>query len=111
MPTPPGTQGKPERRTIQSVAVHLIGLYLSLERGTPAGDLPRARQAVAACSAQFCWLEPPSERGEITVRDVHAAGTNPDAHSRLVRDWAESAWQAWAAHHAQIRAWTVPVIH
>jgi hypothetical protein len=97
--------GLPERRTIQSVAVHLIGLHLALERGVAPGDLVRARRAAADRSAQFRWLEPPVSRGDVTVRDVHAAGDDPDAHGRLVRAWASGAWQAWAPYHAQIRAW------
>ena len=97
--------GRPERRTVQSVAVHLIGLHLALGRGVASGDLAHARQVAADRSAQFRWLEPPASRGDVTVRDVHAAGDDPDAHGRLVRAWAEVVWQAWALHHAQIRSW------
>ena len=97
--------GRPERRTIQSVAVHLIGLHLALERGAAPDELTGARQAAADRSAQFRWLEPPSRRGAVTVRDVHAVGDDPDAHARLVRAWADAVWQAWALHHDQVRAW------
>lgn len=56
-------------------------------------------------SAQFRWLEPPSYRGALTVRDVHAVADDPDAHGRLVGAWAEGVWQMWVRHHAQVRAW------
>ena len=98
--------GRPERRTIQSVAVHLVGLYLSLECGAAPNALARARQATADASARFHWLEPPESRGDITVLDVHAAGDDDaDAHARVVKEWAASVWQAWTPHHAQVRAW------
>ena len=97
--------GRPERRTVQSVAVHLISLHLSLEQGAPPDALVRARQAAADGSAHFRWLEPPADRGAVTVRDIHAAGDDPDAHGRLARAWAEGVWQAWVRHHAQVRAW------
>jgi hypothetical protein len=98
--------GQKERRTIQSVAVHLIGLYLSLERGVEPGELTRVRQATADYSDNFHWLEPPASPGAITVVHVHSAGEDDaDAHGRVVNEWAASVWQAWSAHHAQIRAW------
>ncbi|MFL5562404.1 MAG: DUF5946 family protein [Gemmatimonadaceae bacterium] len=98
--------GKAERRTIQSVAVHLIGLYLSLERGVEPRELMRARQATADRSARFHWLEPPDSRGAITVVDVHGAGEgDAEAHGRVVKAWGESVWEAWAGHHAQVREW------
>jgi hypothetical protein len=57
--------GKPERRTIQSVAVHLVGLYLSLERDVPPNALAHARQATADGSGRFSWVEPPESRGRL----------------------------------------------
>jgi hypothetical protein len=98
--------GVPERRSIQSVAVHLVGLYLALERGVDAVELTRARQATADASARFTWLAPPASAGAITVVDVHAVSNDDaDAHGRVVNEWAASVWQAWSVHHAQVRAW------
>ena len=89
--------GVPSRRSIQSVAVHLISLCLQLEHGaTPA----RAREAIIAALAmayRFVWLDPPSFEGALTILDV-AAGAD-------VRAWAESVWRAWAPHHDTVRAW------
>jgi hypothetical protein len=103
--------GRPERRTIQSVAVHLIGLHLSLEAaaGEWAGhDLSPVLQAAADRSAGYHWLEPPPSLGDVTVSDVHAAA-DPVEHLRTVRRWAEHTWAAWAPHHAQVRAWAAAV--
>lgn len=89
--------GTPSRRSIQSVAVHLISLFLQLEHGaTPA----RARDAIRAALAiayRFVWLDPPKWDDALTIVDVH------DATSARV--WAESVWRAWAPHHDAVRAW------
>ena len=89
--------GVPSRRSIQSVAVHLISLCLQLEHGaTPA----RAREGIVAAldiAYRFVWLDPPLFEGALTIVDV-AAGAD-------VRAWAESVWRAWAPHHHTVRAW------
>ncbi len=40
----------------------------------------------------------------MTVADVLRA-TSGEEHVRLTRAWAASVWEAWAAHHATVRAW------
>jgi hypothetical protein len=97
--------GRPERRCIQSVAVHLIGLHLSLELGLRGDEAVRIMQRSADGAERFHWLEPPAAPGPLTIRDVHDAGADPEAHRRRVRMWAQCAWQAWRRHHLQIRAW------
>src|SRR5437773_11762704 len=89
--------GLPSRKSIQSVAVHLISLCLQLEQGaTPA----QARQAIIAALAmayRLVWLEPPPWSGAMTIVDV--------ADGADVRAWAESVWRAWTPHHATVREW------
>jgi uncharacterized protein DUF5946 len=97
--------GKKERRTIQSVAVHLIALYLVLELGLDHARATDAIKNAASRSETFKWLTPPASVGQLTVLDVAAAGDDADEHARLVAEWARCAWDAWAPHHAQIRAW------
>lgn len=96
--------GVAERRSAQSVAIHLVGLCLSLERGREATELPRLRQRLAAPTRIFPWLVPPASVGVVTVVDVHAA-ESPEAHRATVDRWAQSAWAAWSLHHARVRAW------
>ena len=98
--------GKPERRSIQSVAVHLIGLHLSLELNFDNIRAVKILKAAADRSASFVWLDPPESLGAITIIDVHRAGDNSKEHKRLVNEWARSTWAAWAKHHPQIRKWT-----
>ena len=97
--------GKPMRQAIQSVAVHLIGLYLSLEKGTEAKQVTQAMGRATQFSDKFVWLDPPENLGLITVADVVKTKTL-DEYESLGRDWAVSAWQAWSIHHAQIRKWS-----
>jgi hypothetical protein len=97
--------GRPSRRTSQSVGAHLIALYVVLELDEPVSRATAAiRKAVE--TVNFDWLEPPHSRGSITVADVLPA-TTAGEHLELVRKWARAAWEAWAPHHRQIRAWAV----
>jgi hypothetical protein len=96
--------GLPERRTIQSINVHLAGLCLVIERGC-SGEF--ARRHLAKLSEnhedQFCWLPPPPSLGEVRVTEVLAAD-QATAHAREVRRWAEEVWSVWEPHHSHVRA-------
>jgi hypothetical protein len=96
--------GRPERRTIQSINVHLAGLCLVIERGC-SGDFARRHIAklTEGFEERFCWLEPPASLGEVRVTDVLAAD-GAAIHAREVRRWAESVWSAWEPHHPHVRA-------
>lgn len=96
--------GEPSPQSVQSVAVHLIGLYLQLERGLRPEEIIRARKRTASRKRDLVWLEPPVLAGDLTVLDVRDAG-DPDEHGRLVRLWARSVWQAWAPRHDTVRRW------
>lgn len=96
--------GRPSQQTIRSVALHLISLCAIFEQGV---DLKRATKVIAHATRdrdRFVWLTPPASLGALTVADVEPA-RDPDEHARLVRAWAESAWNAWAPHHPTIRTW------
>lgn len=98
--------GNPDRRNRQSVALHLIGLCLQLEHHLPARQAPALRAAYLQRhrKSEFPQLQPSPLRYEVTVADVAGAPT-ADEHIQRVRRWADSVWQAWAAHHDQIRAY------
>jgi hypothetical protein len=103
--------GKPERRSIQSVAVHLIGLHLSLELKFDRMLAPKILQAAADRSDSFSWLEPPESLGLMTIVDVHRAGDDPNEHTRLVNEWAHSTWKAWGRHHPKVRQWASEIVN
>lgn len=92
--------GRPERRTIQSIHVHLAGLYLTLEKQL-SGSFVRKVIGQVAEAGDLPWLQPPASLGSITILDVFEA-TNPDEHETLVRQWARSVWKAWEAHHGAV---------
>ena len=100
--------GLPSPQAVRSVAVHLVGLHLQLERGLSTEELYVARQRVATLGKQgkldLRWLDLPASPGAVTVLDVLAA-KNPAEHARRAREWAESVWEAWALHHEVVRWW------
>jgi hypothetical protein len=96
--------GHPSPQTIQSIGLHLLSLHLVLERGLAASYATRIMAGATKTKERFFWLPPPTSLGAITVSDVVAA-TEPVEHEKRVRAWAESAWSAWAEHHATVRAW------
>jgi hypothetical protein len=95
--------GRPERRAIQSVALHLSTLCLMLERAADPREGPRLHRRLVE-DPIWHWLEPPDPNGTLTVLDVLAAATEGE-HARIVRAWAEDIWRAWQNHHATVRTW------
>jgi hypothetical protein len=52
---------------------------------------------------EYPALDPPVTSFGVTVRDVvdTADGERPE----VVRLWARTTWDAWAAHHERVRLW------
>ena len=95
--------GVPERRTIQSVALHLSTLCLVLERGADPSKGPKLHELIVERPI-WHWLAPPEPNGTLTVLDVLST-RSPGEHEAAVRAWAEDIWRAWASHHATVRCW------
>lgn len=95
--------GTPSRRRMQSVAVHLIGLYAGLELGLPRRQVARLMDG-ATKHLQLHWLDPPEDLGSVTVAEVLPA-ESAEEHGHVVRRWAASAWAAWSAHHTLVARW------
>jgi hypothetical protein len=96
--------GTPSRRSIQSVAVHLVSLYLVLECGFSSEKATEGIRRALNQKGQFVWLEPPSPLGDLTILDVRNA-TGFAQHEALVKRWADSVWQVWSPHHETVRRW------
>jgi hypothetical protein len=94
--------GTPHRRSIQSVAVHLMALCVLLE--PERGDAPPAAAPEARRGSALRWLAPPDFAGTVTAADVLAAGPG-DEHAGAAEAWARSVWSAWAPHQGTVRAW------
>ena len=94
--------GEPGPRSSQSVCVHLINLCRTLERGGPIEDGPRFLQGLT--HRHYPWLRPPRGPYPITIVDLVAA-VEPASYAAAERDFAQTAWAAWSAHHSTIRRW------
>jgi hypothetical protein len=95
--------GVPERRSSQSVWVHLVGLCLAIEHRMPAAARHRAMQRMLSRGEVFEWLTPPTSMGPLTILDVRAAKPGPE-QAAVVDAWGRSAWAAWRNQHVRIRA-------
>jgi Family of unknown function (DUF5946) len=95
--------GRPSPQSIQSVCVHLMSLCIVVERGLAPAYATRVMDAATRTKHRFHWLAPPPSLGAVTVADVAEAAAAQ--YADRVREWAESAWAAWAEHHATIRRW------
>ena len=96
--------GQPSKQSIRSVGMHLSRLCLILERGYSDGAAARAMPVISSGKDEFHWLTPPVAIGPITAVDVWKTN-NGEEPLQAVRDWARSAWLAWAEHHEQVRRW------
>lgn len=97
----PGVDG-PQARN--SVGIHLSRLCLMLDCGWSMERANEAMLAITAKKRHYPWLAPPPDRGAVTVKNVLVA-QNPSEHLGAVERWAQSAWQAWAEHHATVHGW------
>jgi hypothetical protein len=97
--------GTPETRSVQSVAIHAMGLCVFLERGAEArrtAPVLGFRQTRRAPS--LYWLDPPCPNGSLTVQGaLNADGA--ENYVTAVEAWAADVWAAWEPHHDTIRGW------
>jgi hypothetical protein len=96
--------GEPSRRARQSVALHLISLYLQLERGYGPERARDALKRAADSGKDYAWLDSPARIGELSILDVYKA-KSPEEHSQLVEEWARSVWKSWSLHRDTIQEW------
>jgi Family of unknown function (DUF5946) len=96
--------GVPERRAIQSVGLHLVGLWLCLERGLPPEALSPTLKLVMQHPPMWRWLDPPVPNGATTIGDVIAA--RADGREAVGVDaFVRGVWGAWAPHHDVVAGW------
>lgn len=95
--------GRPGRRSIQSVALHLMTLGMVLERDLDPADAPKLHKGMAH-RPDFIWLEPPHMSGRMKVTDVLVAD-DVATHEQRVWEWGADIWDAWSPHHATVWEW------
>ncbi|MEE8143729.1 MAG: DUF5946 family protein [Planctomycetota bacterium] len=87
----------------KSIDVHLVGLYLGLERGLTSTRVPKLLKRLADTVSYWPHFPPPTETGSVTVLEV-ALADSVEAHMKLVREWAGQLWDAWSPYHAEVTA-------
>jgi hypothetical protein len=96
--------GKPERRAIQSVNVHLARLFLVLDKdfSTQAANEHMLRLLEnRKAPNRWQWLEPPNLDHTLHITDVVKARDFAE-HARLVRAWGRSLLDAWKQKHLNV---------
>jgi hypothetical protein len=100
--------GDGSRRAIQSVGLHLARLHVQLDRQLGPEEANAFMLSAADRKASLPVLQPPASF-PITIADVAPlAGTS--SHERAVREWAQSAWDAWAHAHDFVLGFTAAVL-
>jgi hypothetical protein len=90
-------------RSAKSLAAHLCGLCVALERDNDQALLAGLQRWLST-NPQLDKPDLPMHRGELTI--AHVSGIDdPVAYGVAVDEWARSAWEAYAPHHALARQW------
>jgi hypothetical protein len=91
---------------------HLLRLCWLLEHnGDPKiGQGPRWLQNHFNGMPELPILIPPTDRGKMTVVDVHKA-KDAKEHAQLVKQWGISVWQAWNTHHQWARQTLIKILN
>ncbi len=95
-----------EEHRPRSNAFHLARLCMFLEHGADAGIGRQYRwlQVRLENDRAVPYLEPPADRGTVTIAEVHGAKTTQE-HAERTRRWATSVWKAWSDYHEWARQW------
>jgi len=90
--------GKPERRQIQSVWVHLVALYALFEENCPPRVAKKRMERLANKKDELEWLDPPDFSNTPNVISVLNTTTDEE-HVAVAKAWAQSLWEAWYTKH------------
>ena len=91
-------------RSGKSFAAHLTGMYAAMEHDDNVAVNQSVQKWLNGPRAIEKPAHIPERRGELTILYVHGAA-DAEEHSRHVREWARSVWEAWAEHHELARRW------
>jgi len=94
----------PELRRPRSNAFHLLRLgWIILRADNPKiGKTDSDFRRYAHDLRCFPSLEPPLNRGTLTIADV-AAAQDDEERKTIIYAWADAVWLAWSDHHAWVR--------
>jgi hypothetical protein len=86
---------------VQSVWVHLAGLYLFLVKKTPGAFIVRVQSRMTEARDDFEWLVPPAASYTLNCSGLVQAETVDDG-LKAAKAWADCVWQAWTPWHGKI---------
>ena len=90
-------------KSAKSLAAHLCGLLIAFEHNSDESLLKSLQQWLSTNPAiQKPAL--PKHRGALTIAHVHNID-DPAAYGKAVREWAQSAWDAYCEIHPTAREW------
>ena len=88
------------RASVQSVWVHLAGLYLLIIKKASPKFIGRFMQIATEKKIRHPWLDPPEK---FTLNARHLTGaTEPGEYFKLAFEWGNAVWNDWEAHHKAI---------
>ena len=85
----------------KSIAIHLSGLHLALDKSVPPPEVAPLLKRLADANSAWPHFPPPDATGLLTIFDIAMAESATD-HCRIVREWAESIWRVWRDAHPAI---------
>jgi len=99
--------GVPERRAIQSVGLHLVGLCLVLEHGLPPDALSGTLQRALVRPPAWRWLGPPVPNGQSTIGALGIAVETGDTGvlALVIDAYVRGVWASWSAWHQVVEGW------
>ena len=99
--------------SIQSIGIHLIALYLAIEKKIALKNIGSRMDHILNYinkhKLSFERLESPCDLGVIKALDVknviNTKSLTLKEYTNLAWSWAESVWQAWSKQHKTVQNW------
>jgi hypothetical protein len=91
-------------RSAKSLAAHLVGLHLIVERGIGAATGAPALRGWLDGPGALTRPQVPADRGSVTLGDLIGID-HPARWREALLHWAEHTWEAWRELHPLARQW------
>ena len=91
------------RSSIRSLWLHLVGLYLMLDRAASSKYVASVQNRLTTPKREFPRLDPAAKNASITVERLKET-SDPIAHKEAAKEWALAVWNSWSMHHRAIES-------
>lgn len=85
----------------KSMAIHLVGLYLVLERNIKPTQATTLIKGLADVVKSWPHFTPPDNKASMTINDVTPVGSM-DSHILSIHKWGREVWDIWSSHQLAI---------